>query len=733
MLSDTQRRTLVALCDAFVPALESKETADVVAAQARARRAAGVDDASAKVEAFCRCSASDLGVADFVERNIDKHLPADAARDVRLLLSALSSRIGMVALCGTFTPFADLDRAGREAALLALCNSRFATKRKAYLGLKGLVLVKAFGQGSVSSSGQLQNNSTWAALGYAGPESAERAAAETEKAGRPEHEFDMMNAEIKGDSLLECDVVIVGSGCGGAVVAAELAAAGHRVIVLEKGQYYPRRKFSGIEGDALDRLYERGGLVSTEDSGIAVMAGATFGGGTTVNWACCLRTPDEVRREWAEKYGLTRFVSDDFTRSLDVVSERISVKSEGVAHNRNNQLLMEGCKRLGYDIAVTGQNMADVSANAAGANSIQLGDRYGLKQSATETFLKDAAMASVPARFVDQCHVLKVQHRLGKVAGVVGSVIGADGCAHRLEVRAPLVVVAGGAINSPALLLRSGLPNRNGKIGKNLRLHPVSGVLARMPEGVPDVNAWNGAPMTTVSTVCASGLDGDYYGSRLECPAVTPGVISTGMPWKGGRAFKEFILDMRRYTYTIILTRDRGSGEVRIDKDGQARLYYPLDAHDERSMLEGVDKAIRIAAAAGAESVITPQLSFDEMRRLAPEADPKARAESVDRVIADVRAQGFPSNKSVMFSAHQMGTCQMGASPHSSVVDDEGQCWEVSGLYVADASVFPSSSGTNPMVTTLAIAHSIAQGLKRRLASAPAPSSSAVVAPRSRL
>lgn len=288
----------------------------------------------------------------------------------------------------------------------------------------------------------------------------------------------------------------------------------------------------------MDKLYERGGLVTTEDTGIAVLAGSTFGGGSAVNWACSLRTPERVRREWATEHGLETFTpgSKVFDASLDAVCGRLGVTAEGVAHSRNNKLFLDSCKSLGYDVTVTGQNMNDVSAGAPGAHFISCGDRYGIKRSTPETYLRDAATAKTPAVFADRCFTERVVHDNGHVMGIAARIVGADGVSeHRLTVKAPVVVVACGSIHSPALLLRSQLPNHHKQIGKNLRLHPVCGLTAIMPDDSEDVAIWNGAPMTTVSNVCEAGRDDDGYGAKIECPILHVGIASSASPFLGSK------------------------------------------------------------------------------------------------------------------------------------------------------------------------------------------------------
>jgi len=702
-----QRRTLAAICDTLVPRLSEEQEQQLL------KKRSDLDQEHLK--AWCRSSASDLGVPASVEESLAKSVPTDARQQIAMLLTAMSTRLGMLVLCGATAPFASLPPTERERCLASLRDSMFGQKRKIFVSLKSLVCVKALARDNSlhnpnnSSPGK---NSMWEVLDFEGPPSAEQVKAVTAAQGREEFMYKMLNDSITQDMTMTVDVVIVGSGCGGGVVAAELAQAGRRVLVLEKAKYFTRDEITSQEGEAFDNMYERGGLVAAEDTGVAVLAGSAFGGGSAVNWACCLRTPGYVKEEWAQKHGLKQFADGTFDASLDAISARIGVKSEGIAHSRNNQLFIDGCKKLGYHIDVAPQNMADVGPMAPGAHFIGAGDRFGNKQSTPETFLKDAALASVPAQFADRCYVERVIHKGGVAQGVRCRIVGADGkTEHTLIVNAPQVVVSCGSLNSPALLLRSGLPNRSKQIGKNLRLHPVTGCCGFMPREEPDVAMWRGAPMTTVSNVVLEGPVGDNYGAKLECPLLLPGILTSISPWMNGNAFKNLLLDYKRLMALIVLTRDKGSGEVVIDKEGNPRVYYQTSDHDFKSLHDGLEKSIRVIAAAGAESLMMSQ--FMEPRHLPPVSEPEARAKEVDKIVAEVRQIGFQVYKAPLFSAHQMGTCKMGVDPKTSVVKPTGETWECSGLYVVDASTFPTSSGTNPMITTFGIAHMVAQGLKK--------------------
>ena len=185
----------------------------------------------------------------------------------------------------------------------------------------------------------------------------------------------MQNETITEDTTWSgrYDVVVIGSGCGGGVVAAELAAEGHRVLVVDKGPYQPRAAYTQVEADAFDTMYEQGGVCVTQDTGIAVLAGSCFGGGSAINWACSLRTPNFVREEWANTFGLRSFIERSYEESLEAICKRINVsdydEADTVNHNTCNQIFIDGCRNLGYDVAVAPQNMADVTTKADQANA----------------------------------------------------------------------------------------------------------------------------------------------------------------------------------------------------------------------------------------------------------------------------------------------------------------------------------------------------------------------------
>jgi len=704
-LTPDQRRALVAVGDTFLQKMSESQESEILST---AGKVADIDI----LKAYLRTTASDLGVVEAVEKELMPQMRPDVQALIVLVLKLLSSCLGTSMLLGVCGPFADLSIERRERALWGLRDSCIGEKRKIFQQLKSIVFLFAFNRNTASVNPHncgIDPCVMWEATGYLGPDKQELAAQVAKAAGRDEHIFTTLNSTITMDSELHFDVVIVGSGCGGSVVAAELAQAGHSVLLLEKGRYWMRSELSGEELQGFSMM-DRAGTMYTEDMRMAILAGNAFGGGTMVNWACCLKPPESVKMEWAKEFGLQQFADEAFEASLDAVWKRLSVSSgDSITHNRSNQLLMEGCKRLGYPVSPTGQNMADTGPSPPGAGFICNGDRHGLKQSMQETYLRDAATALKPAQVLDRCYVERVLHKDGVAIGVKAQVAGAQDVIRTVTIKAPIVVVSGGSMQSPALLLRSGLPNRHGQIGKNLHLHPVCPTVGFMED---EVVTFRGAPMTAVHTVPAD----DGYSCKIEVPAVHMGMTSAIMPWQDAQQYKALLMSSNRAVPFIAILRDKTTGEVRVDKDGHLHVHYPISEHTESALIEGVTRAVRILEAAGVERIFAPQLP--EVVKLPPTSDPKARNVVIEDIIAQVRRIGLQPGTVPLFSAHQMGSCRMGVTPKESVVDPNCESWECKGLYVVDASTFPSASGVNPMITTLAIAHHAAQGLKQRLAQA---------------
>jgi hypothetical protein len=270
-------------------------------------------------------------------------------------------------------------------------------------------------------------------------------------------------------------------------------------------------------------------------------------------------------------------------------------------------------------------------------------------------------------------------------------------------------------MQSPLLLLRSGLKNYN--IGRNLHLHPVSIVGAIFNE---EIKPWEGAILTSLVSEYEN-LDGKGHGARIEATNMIPSSWLIWLNWNSGLEYKLNAARMKHMTGYISLARDRDTGQVYPDPvDGRVRLKYTTSKFDKRSIIEGVIATAKTQYVEGAIEIFTtiPGVSTFIRDPAAPSGD-GINDDKFQAWLEGIRATGFPAPGSLFVSAHQMGTCRMSAKEKDGVVDPSGKVWGTEGLYVADASVFPSASGVNPMVTNMAISDWISRGIAEGLQERP--------------
>ncbi|MQL99227.1 hypothetical protein Taro_031946 [Colocasia esculenta] len=508
---------------------------------------------------------------------------------------------------------------------------------------------------------------------------------------------------------IRCDVVVVGSGSGGGVVAGVLARAGHKVVVVERGRYHARRGLTLLEGHAMDNMYDGGGLITTDDLGVFVLAGSTVGGGSAVNWSASIRTPQHVMAEWCNVHGLELFGSDAYREALDAVCSHMGVQAVASNENLNNSVLRRGCKELGYPVQTIPRN-ADADHYCGWCC---FGCKDGRKKATSETWLVDMAECGNSV-ILPGCSAVRVlqRSRPGRRRPAAAGVLvrfdeemaaGEEGT--YVVVKAKVTVVACGALRTPELLLRSGLRNPN--IGRNLHLHPVVMAWGYFPEmgsrwPEEEKRSYDGSIMTAMSTVVANIKSGGY-GAVIQTPSLHPGMFSVLTPWTSGADVKERMLRFSRTAHIFTLGRDRGCGDAR---GFPGSLKYKLREDDEENMQKGVEKMLRILAAAGAEEIGTHHEAGERLNVKT------ASSHEFERFVTRASQRGRLRNGATpLCSAHQMGTCRMGVEPRTSAVDQRGETWEVEGLYVADTSTFPTALGVNPMVTVQAIAYCTAQSV----------------------
>jgi choline dehydrogenase-like flavoprotein len=630
-MTEQQIATLRALCDTAVPSLPRD------------------DDPTG----FWARRATDVGADQALLQAIDAMAP-DQQAGLAQLLDALAAQ-----------DFAGRSQLSREQLLT---NMSLAS-RDAAVGVAALVGLTLF------FTYALPPNPAWEVLGYPGPISAPPVPTEP----RP------ITPLVPADGqVLEADVVIVGSGAGGGVMAGRLAAAGLKVVVLEAGGYFTEADFPQSELWAFQNIYWRGGPTPTLDMNVSLHAGACLGGGTVVNWTNCLRTKPWVREEWASEHGLGDVATAAFDRHLDGVWARLGVNDQCSELNGPQQAFQRAAEALGWSFATVTRNWDPALHDPAMAGYMGFGDRSGAKQSTLKTYLADAVAAG--ADVVVGCFVERVLVDGGRAAGV--EAVLADSGA-RVTVRAPQVVVAAGALESPGVLLRSGIGGP--AVGKYLRLHPCTSVFA---DYGTDMKAWWGAPHAGLIDEFVQGPDGSY-GFLLEGVQYTTGLAASAVPFTTAAAHKQAIMDFKNAASSIGLVRDAGHGQVVLDATGTAQAQYALDdPRDVATTHRALEAQIRLHHAAGARRIAV----------LATGAPTWRVGDALDDFIARACRIPLRAGGARLFSAHQMGSCRMGLDPATSVADPRGELHDTPGVWIGDASAFPTPSGTNPMITIMALA-----------------------------
>lgn len=598
-----------------------------------------------------------------------------------LVLSSLEWRVLNLFLSARFARFTALSRDAREAVLRGMAGSGNPLRRAAFQALKRLVHVSYYCWPETDGG-----HPAWRAVGYPGPRPAP-----------PPAFTPLPTLTIDRDTTLDCDIVIVGSGAGGGVAAGVLATAGRDVVVLEKGPNPGPGDFTQVEGEMLSNLYLDGGLLMTQNGSMPVLAGSCLGGGTTINYTTSFPLPDQTRAEWDRVSGLTLFAGGQFSESLARVCTRLDVGTRWSTPGARDALLERGCRTLGWHVDAIPRNVTDCREGVE-CGYCGYGCRHNAKNSTTKTYLQDAARHG--ARLVVGSEVHRVTIERGRATGVVATVMGRDGVPHALTVRARVVVAAAGAVNTPALLVRSGITNPN--VGRWLRMHPGTAVVGTFPDRV---EPWTGALQTRFSDQFAD--QGDGYGVKFETVPMHFALPASGFGWESVQHHRE---DMARLAHTSIvglLLRDRDPGRVAVSRGGRPRVHYDLSAHSVERLRPALRGAAELLAAVGATEIATLQTPPVRVR-------PGARG-WLDDFLRLSDARGYTKCRMSFISFHQMGTARIGADPRTSVCDESGQVRGVAGLYVADGSAFPASSGVNPMITIMALADGVARGIDETL------------------
>lgn len=639
-----QRKTLTAIVDTFVASVPRE------------------DDPSG----FYATKGSDVGADAAAEQYLLGHLPDEQ-------LAGLLQLLDTAALVG----LKNQPQAVREAIIGNLARISPETQA-AVAALYQLSVL--FSYGLADEQGR---NPLWTGMGYPGPVQAPPNTPKTLSVMTP-----------TGDTTIDVDVVIVGSGSGGGVAAAVLTAAGKRVIVVEAGGYRNESDFVQAELAAYQNLFLRGGFFPTADGMVSLAAGATVGGGSTVNWSNSLQTPATVRTQWAEEFGLTDVAGPAFDEHLAAVTQRIGCNDKVATQNEPHRRLSDAASRLGYSYSLATLNIDPKTYDPNLIGYSGMGDQTGAKQGTMRTFLQDASDGG--AELLPNTRAERIRTLDGKAAGI--DAVYTDPLTqqtHRITINAPSVVAAAGSLETPALLLRSGIGGP--AVGTALRLHPAS-LVTGIYEDPQD--PWYGPAMAGIVHEFAEKTDG--YGYIIECVQHLPGLFTTVVPWRNGAEHKELAKKYRYRADWVFIVKDRGAGSVTLDANGEAAHWYPFtDELDRRHFHEAAETAIRLQEAAGAQQIFLAGQPFA----------PWSRGEDLEAFIDRVNQVPIGPGGTPVFSAHQMSSARLGDDPRTSVAAPSGELHDTPGVWIADASGMPTCSGVNPMISVMAFARRTATNM----------------------
>lgn len=508
------------------------------------------------------------------------------------------------------------------------------------------------------------------------------------------------------DLDLDADVVIVGTGAGGGTAAEILAQAGLNVILVEEGPLATSRDFRMRESEAYQALYQESAARKTKDKAISILQGRCVGGGTTVNWTSSFRTPEATLMYWQRAYGLAGFTAADMAPWFARMEERLSIAPWSMPPNANNEALARGAAKIGI-------SSASIRRNVKGCWDLGycgLGCPVDAKQSMLVTTIP--AALDCGGTLVTRARALEFAHRGDRVTALRCAAMDTRGVhttARRLTIRARAYISSAGAIGTPALLLRSHVPDPYGLVGKRTFLHPTVVSAAIMPEPVAP---YAGAPQTTYSDhfIETLPLDGPV-GYKLEAAPAHPLLMAITLPAQG-REHARWMRELPNLHVEIALLRDgfhpdSPGGTVMVDGEGAPVLDYPLTPY----LWDGVRRALRTMAeiqfAAGAKSVM-----------------PIHGAGAAYDSYADARAaiDGFALSPLVtpVVSAHVMGGCPLGTDPARACVDASGRYHALANLHVLDASLFPTSIGANPQLSIYGMVARLATRLASELGASAA-------------
>jgi len=508
--------------------------------------------------------------------------------------------------------------------------------------------------------------------------------------------------QVDSDLYEEVDVVVIGSGCGGATVAKHLSEAGHSVVIVEQGGYFTaaRGDFDQLSDNMLARIDGGRGLDTSVNGEIALMYGNCVGGASVHYWADSWRLPKD-RNEIYQSLGVTGHEHEVLDPIFTEIEKDLNVHlADPVYHNRMNQLFSDGARKLGWHV----EDVPQARRGCVASGHCYQGCSYDAKQSQLVTYVPRAIKAG--AKLYADCSVESIDQDIstGRATGVTARVLDRSTgkpSGHTLSVKARIVVLAAGGYASPVIWMRSKLPNGSGQVGKNLFTNPNPYLYAFYDE---PIYLWENIPAAvgTSDFRLARYEDGDYVegGYLLHPNQIQVEFLAATLSGFGD----DHAQQLSRLPYiggAVSWIDDEHGGSIQLNDLGAPEYRYKLKGNDVLKVRDAMKKQAELLFASGAREVLVPDMK--QTRLMSPEDIPVLEAIDVQ-------------NGSILFGApHPAGALRMGSDPETSVVASTHEAHEVPGLYVADPSVFPMQPSVDPSLTIMAFSIIAARAIEEAL------------------
>ena len=482
--------------------------------------------------------------------------------------------------------------------------------------------------------------------------------------------------EVNRDIVENCDVVVVGSGAGGGSMAAELAEAGLEVVILEEGGHYTSKDFSLDPGVAVPQLYrESGSSVIMGKPNIIFSEGRCVGGSTVINGGMCWRTPEKVLQRWRWEMGLSQLTPEYMEPFFQKVEERINVAPQSPQSlGKGDMLFRQAADKLGWLIHPNKRNQKDCT----GEGICVFGCPTDRKQSVLVTYIPRALDKG--ARLYTDVKIKKVRTRNKVATGVEGYVLDrrtGKKRGHKIRVNAKSVVLAGGALQTPVMLMNTGIKNKH--LGKNFHCHPNVKVVGIFDD---PIHYWKGVHQGhQIHEFIDEGI-------LMAIGVVHPGLTALSFPQIG----KDSLELMELWNHMLVaggLVDDTTTGEIKRMPWGEPMAFYQLDHVEEARLVRLAALLSQLLFTAGAKKILLP---FNGLEEIDSEDDIKKLYE------ANIKGEDME-----VLTVHALATCRMSSNPKLGVVNQWGESWDVENLFIADGSIVPSSLGVNPQETIMAL------------------------------